>query len=265
VDIPINGENHPRSLRLTRLATGGALLIVEDAAPLRDVLESHDALVSITSHELKTPLTAIKAMSELMISYDLGEDQRKDMTGDIYRQAERLEQLIREILDASQIDSGRTPLDIQDVNLRDLVPEVEEELETQLQGRHLKVQLPARLPRVRGDYAKLRQIVINLLTNAIKYSPEGAPVSLKASLQSELVRVEVKDQGVGIRSEDLGRLFKKFQRIQDPATRRTSGTGLGLYIVKGLVEMQGGTVEARSEYGKGSTFAFTIPSTSETA
>jgi signal transduction histidine kinase len=185
------------------------------------------------------------------------------MTGDIYRQAERLEQLIREILDASQIDSGRTPLDIQDVNLRDLVPEVEEELETQLQGRKLKVQLPARLPKVRGDYAKLRQIVINLLTNAIKYSPEGAPVSLKASLQSELVRVEVKDQGVGIRSEDLGRLFKKFQRIQDPATRRTSGTGLGLYIVKGLVEMQGGTVEAMSEYGKGSTFTFTIPSTGE--
>jgi signal transduction histidine kinase len=238
-DIVVAGEPKPVNLRICRLEGGGALISLFDAAPLRDVLEAHDALISITSHELKTPLT--------------------EMIGDIHHQAERLEQLIREILDASQIDSGRTQLVLHDVDLKELFAEVADELETQLQGRKLVTKLPSRLPRVRADYAKLRQVGVNLLTNAIKYSPEGAPVSLKASVQSELVRVEVKDQGIGIRPEDLGRLFKKFQRIQDPATRRTSGTGLGLYIVKGLVELQGGTVEAFSTYGKGSVFAFTIP------
>jgi signal transduction histidine kinase len=134
-DIVVAGEPKPVNLRICRLEGGGALISLFDAAPLRDVLEAHDALISITSHELKTPLTAIKAMSELMLAYDLGEDQQKEMIGDIHHQAERLEQLIREILDASQIDSGRTQLVLHDVDLKELFAEVADELETQLQGR----------------------------------------------------------------------------------------------------------------------------------
>jgi len=230
-----------------------------DRDVLREVLDAHEALVSITSHELKTPLTAIKAMAELMLQYDLGPAEQKEMVGDIFRQAERLEQLIREILDANQIDSGRMSIDITSLDLRDVIGEVLDELETELNGRKLRVSVSARLPRVRADRAKLRQIVVNLITNAIKYSPATAAVELAASNSHEGVRIEVKDHGIGIREEDIGRLFKKFQRIHDPATGRAPGTGLGLYIVKGLVELQGGTVDVTSTYGKGSTFAFTLP------
>ena len=238
---------------------GGAVVLLDDAAAVRDLLEAHDALISITSHELKTPLTAIKAMSELLLAYELEPAQRNEMIGDIAKQAERLEQLIRDILDASQIDSGRINLDVTGVDLKEILAEVLDELQPQLGGRKVALNLPRWLPRVSADPAKLRQVLVNLVTNAIKYSPEAAGVSVSVTARPESITVDVKDRGIGIRKEDLGRLFKKFQRIPDPEARKASGTGLGLYIVKGLVELQGGEVAVTSEHGKGSTFSFTLP------
>ncbi|HEY8739422.1 MAG TPA: HAMP domain-containing sensor histidine kinase [Candidatus Dormibacteraeota bacterium] len=246
-------------IHMRRLNDGQAVVLLSDAGPLREILDAHDALVSVTSHELKTPITAIKAMAELMVSYDLGEPERKEMLQDIYRQAERLELLIREILDASHIDTGRVPLELTAVDLRLLLDDVMHELESQLDGREVQLQVPESLPRVTADETKLRQVIVNLLTNAIKYSPGGAPVSIEASPASDMVRMAVRDQGIGIKESDMARLFKKFQRIPDPSTRKVPGTGLGLYIVKGLVELQGGRIDVSSEYGKGSTFAFTLP------
>lgn len=246
-------------INLRRLADGSAVVLISDAEPLREVLNAHEALLSITSHELKTPITAIKAMAELMTSYELGEHERREMLHDIYRQAERLEFLIRDILDASQIDTGRVPLELGQVRLRELVDDILHELEAQLEGRDIRVLVDASLPPVTADESKLRQVIVNLLTNAIKYSPGGAPVTLEASPASEMIRVAVTDQGIGIKESDMARLFKKFQRIPDPDTKKVPGTGLGLYIVKGLVELQGGRIVVSSEYGKGSTFAFTMP------
>lgn len=257
VDTP-TGTRH-LNIQLRRLSAGGAVVLIADAAPIREVLDAQDALVSVTSHELKTPLTAIKAMSELMLSYEIDEAERKDMIGDIYKQAERLEALIKDILDASHLDSGRMEVEVHPVALRQALSEVLDELEGPLQGRKLMVKVPARLPSVAADRAKLRQVLVNLMTNALKYSPDASPVSIKAAVEDSKVRVAVTDRGSGIKPEDLGRLFKKFQRIPDPSNRRTVGTGLGLYIVKGLVELQGGEMEVQSTYGRGSTFSFTIP------
>jgi signal transduction histidine kinase len=248
------------SLQLRRMGWGGALVLVADASAVREVLDGHDALVSITSHELKTPLTAIKAMSELLLAYELGADERREMIGDIYKQAERLEMLIKEILDASQLDSGRAQVTLQDIFLSDAIDEAVDDLETQVSGRKLTIKLDPELPRVKADPAKLRQILVNLLSNALKYSPDSSAVLVQATPYREWVRVSIKDHGIGIRKEDRERLFKKFQRIPDPSNRKTAGTGLGLYIVKGLVELHGGEVEVTSTHGKGSTFAFTIPS-----
>jgi len=247
------------NVQFRRLASGEALVLIADATPVREILDAHDALVSVTSHELKTPLTAIKATAELLISYDVSKTEREEMMGDIYRQAERLEVLIREILDASQIDSGRMPLEAAPVDLKDTVAEVLDELQTQTADASLLVKIPAGLPKVWADSPKLRQILVNLITNAIKYSPQRPSVVLSAAVHDHKVRVEIKDRGIGIKAEDQTRLFKKFQRISDPSTRRTSGTGLGLYIVRGLVELHGGTIDVHSIYGKGSTFAFTLP------
>jgi len=246
-------------IQMRRLTGGGVLVLVADAGRLREVLDAHDSLVSVTSHELKTPITAIKAMSELMVTYDLGENERKEMLLDIYRQAERLELLIREILDASHIDTGRVPLDLGPVRLLPLIDEVLSDLESQVEGRDIVVNVLESLPAVTADEGKLRQVLVNLITNAIKYSPDGKPVIIEATPGPDTVRVTIRDHGVGIKESDMGRLFKKFQRIADPSTRKVPGTGLGLYIVKGLVELQGGRMDVSSEYGKGSTFAFVMP------
>lgn len=265
---PLSGINvktatgtRPLEITLRRLdhAPGSVVVLLSDAGPVREVLDAHDALVSVTSHELKTPITAIKAMSELMVSYDLGESERKEMLNGIYRQAERLELLILEILDASHIDTGRVPLELQPVHVGHLVRDVLHELEAQVEGREVIINIPDPLPLVIADEGKLRQVIVNLLTNAIKYSPGGAPVMVEASPASDMLRIAVRDQGIGIKESDMARLFKKFQRIADPSTRKVPGTGLGLYIVKGLIELQGGRIDVTSEYGVGSTFAFTMP------
>ena len=247
------------SIQIRKMKGGGALVLVSDVAAVREVLDAHDALVSLTSHELKTPLTAIKAMSELLLAYELGEDERREMTEDILKQAERLETLIKEILDASQLDSGRIHADLKEVDLTEAVGEVIDDLETQINGRKLSVRLERRLPHVKADPAKLRQILVNLISNALKYSPDSSAVMVQATPYEDWVRVSIKDHGIGIKREDRDRLFKKFQRIPDPSNRKTAGTGLGLYIVKGLVELHGGEVEVNSTYGKGSTFSFTLP------
>ena len=258
--IATTAAEEPRFLGISmRPLEGGALVLVADATPVRDILDAHEALVSVTSHELKTPLTAIKATAELLVSYNIAADDREQMIGDIYKQAERLELLIREILDTSQLDSGRVALDPAPVDLKETVAEVLDELESQTTSADLLVKIPARFPMVWADRPKLRQILVNLITNAIKYSPQHTSVVLTASVRDQAVRVAVKDRGIGIKSEDQSRLFKKFQRIPDPATRHTSGTGLGLYIVRGLVELHGGSIDVDSTYGKGSTFAFTLP------
>ena len=157
------------------------------------------------------------------------------------------------------------PLEPYEVDLRDTLAEVMDELESQLGKTKLTVRFPAVLPKVWADKRKLSQILVNLITNAIKYSPESSSVIVTATVGSESVRVGVKDRGIGIKSEDQTRLFKKFQRIPDPSSRRTAGTGLGLYIVKGLVELHGGTVDVETAYGKGSTFYFTLPLVPESA
>jgi two-component system phosphate regulon sensor histidine kinase PhoR len=247
------------NIQLRRMSWGGALVLVSDVAAVREVLDAHDALVSVTSHELKTPLTAIKAMSELLLAYELGAEERREMIGDIYKQAERLETLIKEILDASQLDSGRVQVDMFELDLGAALAEAFDDLETQINGRKLSVKLGRGLPHVKADPAKLRQILVNLISNAIKYSPDSTGVMIQATATEDWVRVSIKDHGIGIKKEDRERLFKRFQRIPDPGNRNTAGTGLGLYIVKGLVELHGGEVEVSSTHGKGSTFSFTLP------
>ena len=128
-----------------------------------------------------------------------------------------------------------------------------------LNGRVLKCRVAENVPAVMGEARKLHQILVNLLTNAIKYSEPGTQITLSARSDQSTIRFEVSDQGVGIRQEHVPRLFEKFYRADDPAVRRSSGTGLGLYIVRSLVTMLGGQVQVKSQHGKGSAFIVTLP------
>jgi len=243
----------------------GAVIVIHDVTPELETIEARDALMLAASHELKTPLTTLKGLSELLLDFDLSEAQRRELLQDLSDQADRMEQLIGDILAVSRIDSGRISVDFGRVDVGSVVKHVCDEVRPMLKGRTLKCRVPEDLPSVMGEARKLHQILVNLVNNAIKYSEPGTQITLSARGDQSAVRFEVADQGVGIRKEHMPRLFEKFYRADDPAVRRTPGTGLGLYIVRSLVTMLGGQVHARSRPGKGTVFIVTLPRAEATA
>jgi len=194
-----------------------------------------------------------------LLDFDLSEAQRRELLQDLHGQADRMEKLIGDILAVSRIDSGRISVDFSRVDIGSVVDHVCDEVRPMLKGRTLKCRAPEDLPPVMGEARKLHQILVNLLTNAIKYSEPGTQITFNARADQSAVRFEVSDQGVGIRKEHMPRLFEKFYRADDPLVRRTSGTGLGLYIVRSLVTMLGGQVHVRSRHGKGTVFTVILP------
>jgi two-component system phosphate regulon sensor histidine kinase PhoR len=258
-DEPVRVAYSVTPLRMNGRNPGGAVVIIHDVTPELETIEARDALMLAASHELKTPLTTLKGLSELLLDFDLSEGQRRELLQDLHGQADRMERLIGDIMAVSRIDSGRVSVDFSRVDVASVVQHVCDEIRPMLKGRSLKSRIAEDIPAIMGEARKLHQILVNLLTNAIKYSEPGTQITLSARSDQSVVRFEVSDQGVGIRKEHIPRLFEKFYRADDPAVRRTSGTGLGLYIVRSLVTMLGGQVHVRSRHGKGSVFVVTLP------
>jgi PAS domain S-box-containing protein len=264
-DDPVRVSYSVSPLQIKGRTPDGAMIVIHDVTPELETIEARDALMLAASHELKTPLTTLKGLSELLLDFDLSEAQRRELLQDLQGQADRMEQLIGDILSVSRIDSGRISVDFSRVDVASVVQHVCDEVRPMLKGRMLKCRVPDDLPAVMGEARKLHQILVNLVNNAIKYSEPGTQISLSVRGDRTAVRFEVSDQGVGIRKEHMPRLFEKFYRADDPAVRRTSGTGLGLYIVRSLVTMLGGQVHVRSRPGKGTVFIVTLPRAEATA
>jgi signal transduction histidine kinase len=177
------------------------------------------------------------------------------------RNTQNLIELVNDLLDASKLESGTMRLDAATIELRGLVGELREQMQPLAREKEISLEegVPEDLPELRADRAKLRRILVNLVSNALKFTPKGGRVRLGASRESSLVRVSVEDTGVGIPREDLHDIFDKYAQARSRATRSEKGTGLGLYITRQLVELHGGKISVQSEVGRGSTFSFTIP------
>lgn len=238
-----------------------ALGILRDISQQKEIEQLQRDFVSIVSHELRAPLTAIKGFAKTLVIKDeeLPSSTRREFLATVNEQAERLARLVDDLLQVSRIDSKRVRVEWSEVGLAGLLDELLTQFHSKWGSRRIALVVPHDLPPVRADRAKLEEILINLIDNAIKYSPEGSPVRVQARIVADEIEVSVDDQGFGIAPEDVTQLFQKFQRISTPATRDIGGTGLGLYIVKGLVEAHGGRVWVESLPGAGSSFAFTIP------
>ncbi len=258
-DEPVRVSYSVSPLRSGDRGITRALIVIHDVTPELEAIGAKDALMLAASHELTTPLTTLTGLSELLLDFELSEDQRRELLQDLHGQVGRMQQLIGDILDVSRIDSGRVSVDLSRVAVGPVIQRVCDEVKPMLDGRALRYRIPADLPPIWGDARRLHQILINLVTNAIKYSEVGTEITVAARADDAFVRFEVWDQGVGIRKEHLPRLFEKFYRADDPVVRRTAGTGLGLYIVRNLVSMLGGQVQVRSRYGKGSVFTLALP------
>ena len=218
------------------------------------------------SHELRTPLNGIIGFSELMNAGKVGavSPTHKEYLGDILTSARHLLQLINDILDLAKVEAGKIDFRVEIVDLPRLAGEVRDVLRAIASKKRIKVELDIarELGVVRGDPSKIKQILYNYLSNALKFTPEDGRVWIRCTPDSsEMFRLEVEDNGIGIRPEDMARLFVEFQQLDASTAKRYQGTGLGLALTKRLVEAQTGTVAVWSEFGKGSTFVARLPRT----
>ena len=213
-------------------------------------------LVSTVSHEIRSPLTSVKGFTKtLLAKWDrFTDEQKRQMLATVNDDADRVTRLLGELLDVSRIDAGRLRLRRQLINLTDVVDRVASRFSVADPDGRLVVNLPAGAPQLYADPDKVDQVVTNLVENALKYS--DGKVEICGEVTDESVRVTVVDEGRGIAPEHLEAIFTKFFRRSG---ERRSGTGLGLYITKGIVEAHGGRMWATSEVGKGSRFNFTLP------
>src|SRR5256886_11745606 len=209
-DDPVRVSYSVAPIRLKAKTPDGAVIVIHDVTPELETIEARDALMLAASHELKTPLTTLKGLSELLLELDLSEAQRRELLQDLHGQADRMEKLIGDILAVSRVDSGRISVGFSRVDIGSVVDHVCDEVRPMLKGRTLKGGGPEDLPPVMGEARKLHQILVNLLTNAIKYSEPGTQITFNARADQSAVRFEVSDQGVGIRKEHMPRLFRKF-------------------------------------------------------
>jgi PAS domain S-box-containing protein len=219
-----------------------------------------DELVSTVSHELRTPLTSLRGFAELMLEREFPPEKQHEFLTVIHNASLRLTNLINDFLDLQRLESGHHTYDFRSVDLGEVLRETVTLFAHEDRHHTLRLVLPPSLPPVRADADRLRQVLSNLLSNAVKFSPQGGEVTLGARLEGrKKVVVWVADQGVGISPEEMHKLFSKFFRIDNTETRSIGGTGLGLALVKEIVEAHGGQVWAESTSGQGSTFFFTLP------
>ncbi len=220
-----------------------------------------DAFISISSHELRTPMTVILGFSELLLQQDPPERIRKEWLNHIHSEMLRLSAIVDDTLNVSRIQSGRLKLTLEPVRMHEVIEQALMSTRAMDERHQFVVEASPDTPPVMADRDKVAQVLINLLSNAVKYSPRGGRVTVAARHEPARGRVviSVADQGVGIAPDDQRRLFTTFHRIHRPETEGVRGTGLGLYIVKGLVELMQGEVWFESELNKGTTFHFSLP------
>ncbi|MGQ9682998.1 MAG: HAMP domain-containing sensor histidine kinase [Anaerolineae bacterium] len=231
------------------------------AAQLRQRQEQRDDVVRAVSHDLRNPLAAIQGQAQLL-------QRRLERSGHIGQERAGVEAilastaslngLIQDLADSVRSEAGQLQLDRTSLDLRAYVPDLLRRQAAALDTQRLTVAIDHELPPVWADPNRLERILANLLSNALKYSGPGTPVTLAARPQGQEVLITVSDQGPGIAPEDLPHLFERYYRGRGEAAQR-QGIGLGLYITKALVEAHGGRITVESEAGQGSTFAFTLP------
>jgi len=215
------------------------------------------------SHELRTPLNVIIGFSQLMADEVTGKvnEEQKQCLSDVLDSSEHLLELINEVLDLSKIESGKIELTQENVVLTEIITSLTRSMTPILIQRKqsLDVEIEESLPPVYTDEGKLEQVLLNLVVNSSKFTPEGGKLKIEAGSNDGWCRVSVIDNGIGIKKEDQERIFEPFCQLENPLTKEGNGTGLGLALVKQIVERYGGRIWLESEYGKGSRFTFILP------
>jgi len=237
----------------------GSLTILQDLTRVRRLETVRRDFVSNVSHELRTPLASLKALVETLRDGALEDPKAAGrFLNSVETEVDALTQMVQELLELSRVESGQVPMSIVPTDVRELLSRPAERLRPQAEraGLALSLDLPPDLPRVLADVERVQQAVINLLHNAIKFTPPGGQITISAQVAGDEVVTAVRDTGVGIAAENLDRIFERFYKAD--RARSGGGTGLGLAIAKHIVQAHGGRIWAESAEGKGSTFYFSL-------
>ncbi len=259
--IEIREAGRDLSVRLVPLDGGRLLIFLRDITEEKRVEAIKKDFVANVSHELRTPLASIKGYSETLLDGGMDEpDTLQDFLRIIDKHATRMSRLIDDLLTLSRLESEHMSIEYGRLDIRELVSSLVHGLEKQAddKGTTLTLVLSDEVPNVLGDRDRLEQVVVNLLDNAIKYTPPGGSVTVSVFSEGDEVRVNVSDTGMGVPTKDIPRIFERFYRVDKARSRDLGGTGLGLAIAKHIIQGHGGRLWVESEQGKGSIFSFTI-------
>lgn len=243
---------------------GGVISVIHDITEQRRLDDARREFVANVSHELRTPLTNIRSYTETLLDAagDIPLDTEKQFLGVISSESERMARIVTDLLTLSKLDYGRMELRMTRFSLAELLKKVANamKLTAENSGHEMVVDAPDSLPDIVADRERIEQVVVNILSNAVKYTPAGGHVRLAACMVgTNRVRITVEDDGVGIPAADVPRLFERFYRVDKARSRAAGGTGLGLAIAKEIVEQHEGKIALASEYGKGTTVTIVLP------
>lgn len=240
----------------------GAVGVVRDVTVERRIEQMRRQFISDASHEIRTPLTSIGGFAAAIADGTAATpEERLHSATLIVREVERLTRLVNDLLSLSKIESGAVTLNREAVGISDLIHAAIESFGPQAQARDSRIDLdlPRDLPAVSADPDRIYQVVVNLLSNALRFNRPGGDIAISARPENAVVRVAIEDSGPGVPADQLPRIWERFHRADASRARLDGGTGLGLAIVRSIIEAHGGTVSVESELGKGSTFSFTLP------
>ncbi|WP_434121995.1 two-component system histidine kinase PnpS [Salinicoccus roseus] len=244
----------------------GVIVVLHDITEIRRLEKMRSDFVANVSHELKTPVTSVRGFSETLMSGEVtDEETTKQFLKIIHDESQRLDRLIRDLLNLSKIERQKMPLNLETLNMTALVHEVSVTLQGAIEEKRTRLVLPdpSKDVYLQGDEDRLRQIILNLVGNGINYTAEGGTVTVSLKENVEKVRLIIKDDGIGIPEESLPRIFERFYRVDRARSRHSGGTGLGLAIVKHLIESHHGEIEVESREGEGTTFTVILPKKQE--
>ncbi|MBL8178580.1 MAG: PAS domain-containing protein [Bryobacterales bacterium] len=244
--------------RTTELAAANEALQIE-VEERRKAEALKDELVATVSHELRTPLSSLLGFTELMLDREFDAGQQREFLEIIHNETLRLTQLINDFLDLQRIESGRMKYSFERLDVGRLLRDAAALYGVDSSHHRFAIEVGADLPAAEADADRIRQVLANLCSNAVKFSPEGGVVRIRARADGGMIEVSVQDEGIGIPAEVIPKLFQKFSRADNADTRRIGGTGLGLALIREIVSAHGGHTWVESTPGVGSTFFFTLP------
>lgn len=269
-ELEIAGRNGLRqvaasvaALKVNTPAAPAAAAILRDISRQKQIEQMKSDFTAMVSHQLRTPLALLRGYSDTLQHLELSIQEQQYCIRGIADTTIRLEALVAQILDVSRIEAGRLDLDCKPSPLAKIVEQAISNLPRTIDRSRIKIELPSDLPPINADKERLEQVILNLLENALKYSPSNGTVFIRAEQSGGQVQVQVRDEGIGVPSEERELLFKKFQRASNARELQLPGTGLGLFICRNIVEAHGGRINLVSEIGQGTSISFWIPTATE--